>query len=181
MKKSVYFALLAVSGACVGVIQGLASLEWPALLAALILILMAVALGRSIRSETKEQAYCRTYEASREATYTALCGALGNLDYKVTARDPAAGTLQFSGGTRGPWIGRLGAECTASVRQVGEQASEIMIAGHATAADRRGLGLLVYPEGMRARISRILDQVGATVVRYSVINTALAQQREDLR
>jgi hypothetical protein len=181
VKKSVYFALLAVCAACVGVIQGLASLEWPVLLAALVLILVALALGRSIGSETKEQTYCRTYEASRAATYTALCGALGSFDYKITASDPAAGTLQFSGGTRGPWIGRLGAECTASVRRVGEEASEIVIAGHAAVADRHGRGLLVYPEGMRARVTRILDQVDSTVISYSVIHAALAEQREERR
>jgi hypothetical protein len=87
--------------------------------------------------------------------------------------DPDAGTLLFRGGTRGPWIPRLGVDCSASVRQVDDRESEIVIAGHAVPTDGDGRMTLPYPEGMGTRAAKLLDAVGATVVTYSVIDAAL--------
>jgi hypothetical protein len=175
MNKWVYFALLAVVGACVGIINGNGwpGLGWDLILLAVTLALLAIVI-RSTASETQEHEYRRTYEASKEATYSAFCGVLANLDYKITMNDPDAGTLLFKGGKRGPWIPRLGVECRASVHQLGDRESEIVIAGRVVPTDQDGRSALPYPEGMRRRAAKLLDGVGATVVTYSVLDAALA-------
>ncbi len=132
-------------------------------------------------AETEEHESRRAFNASSEATYAALCGALATLGYKITSSEPDVGTLQFRGGTLGPWIGRLGVECRASVCQLGDRQTEVVIAGHASPADKHGKGMLLYPEGMRSRTARILDQVDATVITHRTIDAALAGQRDDAR
>jgi hypothetical protein len=174
MSRWVYFALLAAIGVCAGIINGNGwpGVGWDLILAAVILALVAIAI-RHIAAETQEHEYRRTYAASKEAAYSALCGVLGKFDYKITMSDPDAGTLLFRGGTRGPWIPRLGVDCSASVRQVDDRESEIVIAGHAVPTDGDGRMTLPYPEGMGTRAAKLLDAVGATVVTYSVIDAAL--------
>ena len=109
MNRWVYFALLAMIGACVGIINGNGwpGKGWSLLLIGVVLALLAI-VTRYLASETQEHEYRRTYEASKQATYSALCGVLGNLDYKITMNDPDAGMLRFEGGRLGPWIPRLG-------------------------------------------------------------------------
>jgi hypothetical protein len=100
MNRWVYFALQAAIGACVGIINGNGwpGVGWDLILAAVVLALLAIAI-RHIAAEMQEHEYRRTYAASRDAAYSALCGVLGNLDYKITMSDPDAGTLLFRSGT----------------------------------------------------------------------------------
>ncbi len=179
MNKWVYCALLAMGGACVGIVNGNGwpGVGWDLILIAVTLALLAIVI-RAIASETQEHEYRRTYEASKQATYSALCGVLGRLDYKITMNDPDAGTLLFKGGKLGPWIPRLGVECRASVHQIDDRESEIVIAGHAVPTDKDGQLTLPYPEGMGTRAAKLLDGVGATVVTYSVIDAALADRHD---
>lgn len=180
MKRWVYFALLAMIGVCAGIINGNGwpGVGWDLALTAIVLALLATAI-RYIAAEMQEHEYRRTYAASKDAAYSALCGVLGSLDYKIAMSDPDAGTLLFKGGRLGPWIPRLGVECRASVRQIDDRESEIVIAGHAVPTDKDGHMTLPYPEGMGTRVAKLLDAVGATVVTYSVIDAALAA-RDDI-
>jgi hypothetical protein len=175
MNRWVYFALLAAIGACVGIINGNGwpGVRWDLVLTAVVLALLATAF-RYLAAEAQEHEYRRTYAASQEAAYSAFCGVLGDLGYRITMSDPDAGTLLFKGGRLDPWIPRLGVECRAFVRQIDDRESEIVITGHAVPTDRAGHGTLPYPEGMGTRAAKLLDAVGATVVTYSVIDAALA-------
>jgi hypothetical protein len=180
MKRWVYFALLAMIGVCAGIINGNGwpGVGWDLTLTAVVLALLAIAI-RYIAAETQEHEYRRTYAASKEAAYSALCGVLGSRDYKIAMSDPDAGTLLFNGGRLGPWIPRLGVECRASVRQIDDRESEIVIAGHAVPTDKDGHTRLPYPEGMGTRVAKLLDAVSTTVVTYAVIDAALAA-RDDI-
>jgi hypothetical protein len=183
VKLWVYFALLAAAVACFGVIEAVPSGRPYTFLLLLVLFVLGYLWWRShVDEEAQEREYRRTYEASSEATYTALRGALGDLDYKVTVGDPDTGTLQFTGGKLGPWIPRLPVECTASVRQLSDRESEIVIAGRECPPQRQGWftppqglsGSYIYPEGMRRRAARILDEVDAAVITYSILDAAPA-------
>jgi hypothetical protein len=174
MNRRVYFALLALLAVCVGIVNGQPSSGGLILVCVLVAVAVAAIVQVRVGRETQEQEYRRSYEASNEATYIALCGSLGDLGYEITARDPESGKVTFTGGNLGPWIGRLGVECCAWVRQIGDRESQITVAGHASRADKHGWGVLLYPEGMDRRAARILDRVNATVITYSVIDAALA-------
>jgi hypothetical protein len=121
------------------------------------------------------------FAASKDAAYSALCGVLGSLDYKITLSDPDAGTLLFEGGKLGPWIPRLGVKCRASVRQIDDRESEIVIAGHAVPTDKDGHMTLPYPEGMGTRVAKLLDGVSATVVTYAWGSDGLAAVHPESR
>jgi hypothetical protein len=142
----------------------------PIFVLVLVMLPLAALWHRSVRSQAEDHTFARRYEASPEATYSALCGALLDLDYRITIRNPNAGEVQFKGGKLGPWIGRFGVEGAASIHKAAENESEVVITGRASLADKHGSGFLIYPEGMGVRIGRILDRVQATVVPISMLN-----------
>jgi hypothetical protein len=82
-----------------------------------ILVAVVLAQNRRFESESRDPEYRRQYESSRDATYSALYGAVINLGYRVTAQDPAAGTLQFKTRLVDLWIPHPSLECTALVRR----------------------------------------------------------------
>ena len=96
MNRWVYFALLAMIGACAGIINGNGwpGPGWDLILIGVMLALLAIEV-RYITAEAREHEERRTYEASKDVTYSVLCAVLGNLDYKITMSDPDAGTLLF--------------------------------------------------------------------------------------
>jgi hypothetical protein len=162
VSKWTYFALLAVAVVSFAVAEAsILSAGWTVLLIT-VLLLLALGWRRYINVSTSEQAFRRSYAVSEAAAYSALCGALLDLGYVITTRNLSAGTLQFRGGRLGPWIGRFGTECKASVRGLGDRESEIVIVGRVSTADRHGWGVLIYPEPLDSRIETILDRVQAT-------------------
>jgi hypothetical protein len=154
------------------------------------LVALVVIQRRRFGSESQDADYQRTYEASSDATYSALYGAVIDLGYKVTAQDPAAGTLKFKTGSRELWIPRPSLDCKASVRQIDGKTSEVVLAGHADlgARDVHGHliqgamgGVSIFPEGLGTATKKILDRLDATVITYAVLNTAPAQPIVDPR
>jgi hypothetical protein len=178
VSRWVYFALLAGLGASVGIVNANTVGAGWTVASVVVALGVAAILQVSVGSETQQREYRRTYDASTEATYVALCGSLSDLDYRITTRDADSGKVAFTGGKLGPWIPRLGVECVASVRQIADQESEITIAGHVSGAERQGRGVLLYPEGLTSRAARILDRVEATVITHSVIDATLGEPRD---
>jgi hypothetical protein len=190
VKLWVYLALTGTWVACYGVAHAAPStIPYLFLSAFVLFILWYLWWRRRDGDETQERRYQRTYEASSEAAYSALCGALGALEYRITTGDRDTGTLRFAGGQLGPWVTRLSVDGTASVRQVGDRESEIVIAGHECRPDFRAPlgsanapeGFMIYPEGMKLRAEKIFDEVGATIVTYSLIDAGFADPRPDTR
>jgi hypothetical protein len=172
MKRWVYFASLAamlifLASAEASLISE--DLTWFLMVA---LIPLAVIWGRRINSQMAMHEFRRTYGASRDATCNALCGALAYLDYTIVMRDPTSGRVQFKGGKLGPWIGRFGLHCTATVGLTADGESEIVIAGRASREQKGGQGFLIFPERLDLRVERILDRVQATVVTDSMLESA---------
>jgi hypothetical protein len=141
---------------------------------------------RQLETESRDGDYRRTYEASSGATFSALYGAVVDLDYKITARDPTSGTLQFKTGSLDLWIPRLALDCRASVRQIDDKTSEVVLAGQADLGAGAGYGhkargamggLSMLPGGLRPATEKILDRVEATVVTYAATNAAPAQPK----
>jgi hypothetical protein len=176
VSRWIYFSFIAATLAWFGIVEASLLPEiW------IILLLLALLAGFGIwqhyidAQEGRE--YSRTVEASKEAAYSALCGALADLDYKISARDPSAGTVRFRGGKLGPWVGRNGVDATASVRETGDRSSEITIAGRESSAENHtspwgpAFWAATYPEAMARRAARILDRAQATVVTYSVLDS----------
>jgi hypothetical protein len=181
VNKWIYFAVGAVSLTFLGLAEAsLISQDWKMLLI-LVLVALAVIWRLYLNSQMEPHEFRRTYEASREAAYNALCGALAYLDYTITMRDPNSGRVQFKGGKLGPWIGRFGLDCTASVHQTADRESEIVIAGRVSSAQKEGQGFLIYPEALASRAGKILERVQATVVTYSVIDAASRSSRDEPR
>jgi hypothetical protein len=171
MNKWVYFATLPVIVVCYAIV--LDGTGKPGLLLAMLAGAAVIALWmRSAKATMQEREYRRTYEASRAATCTALCGVLGELEYKITMRDPSAGEFRFKSGNADRWIPRLPVECSASVQQIGDRESEVVIRGRAVPGDERWSYTPAYPEGLESRARRIFDRVGATVVTCSLIDAA---------
>jgi hypothetical protein len=147
-------------------------------------VVVAVCLveARRFDAENRARDYRRSYEASREATYTALCGAVADLGYRTTASDPGSATIGFRSSSPDLWIPLASLECEASVRQVDPNTSEVVVRGTAErgsrAADGRAGyagGLMVSPRGTGTAAKAILDRVQATVVTYPVIRDGLAR------
>jgi hypothetical protein len=146
-----------------------------------VLVAVLLAQSRRFESESRDPEYRRQYESSRDATYSALYGAVIDLGYRVTAQDPAAGTLQFKTRLVDLWIPRPSLQCTALVRDVDVNASEVVVGGQADLGVRREDGQRVrgtmrivatFPSGLGPAASRILDRVGETVVTYAVLDSA---------
>jgi hypothetical protein len=175
VSRWIYFSFIAGAIAWFGIVE--ASLLpdiWIVLL--LLALLAGVGIWQHYIDAQEGREYRRTFEASTEAAYSALCGALADFDYKITARDPSAGTVRFRGGKLGPWIGRYGVDATASVREAGDRSSEITIAGRESPGEKHASSwspafwAATYPEGMARRAARLLDRVQATVVTYSELD-----------
>jgi hypothetical protein len=159
MNKWVYFATLPVIVVCYAIV--LDGTGKPGLLLAMLAGAAVIALWmRSAKATMQEREYRRTYEASRAATCTALCGVLGELEYKITMRDPSAGEFRFKSGNADRWIPRLPVECSASVQQIGDRESEVVIRGRAVLAmnvgatrrpTRKGWMCARPPRRLRAR------------------------------
>ena len=142
------------------------------------LVLGATLLRRFTPDRRQPREFRQTYQASGEAVYTALCGVLAELNYRVKAHDACIDEVRFTGG-RNVWWGGPDAEGTASVHQNGDGA-ELVISlhdvpeGHPVWGGRRATLLWganrAYPEGIALRAKRILDRVQATVVTYAMID-----------
>ena len=139
-------------------------------------------------SDSRVPTYRRTYEASRVATYSALYGAVIHFGYKVKARDPSAGTLQFKTGFPDLLIPRPELDFRASVREIDDKVSEVLLAGHADLGLQIGSGhrvqqamggLSIFPEGTGPAAKKLLDRVDATVITNRVVKTPPAEPIAD--
>jgi hypothetical protein len=166
MSRWVFFVALAVGIANTGLVQILPE-PWGFLLL-LALLPAAVMWWRYLRLQTQEHTFSRTFQAAPQAAYSALCGALMDLEYTITTRDPGQRAVQFNGGRLGPWIGRFGVVGNAFVREITSRESEIVLAGHIDLDDKVGAGLATYPEGMALRAKKLFDRVEGTVVTYAM-------------
>jgi hypothetical protein len=146
-----------------------------------VLIAVWLAQSRRFESESRDPEYRRQYEASRDATYSALYGAVIDLGYKVTAQDPAAGTLHFKTRLADLWIPHPSLQCTALVRDLDANTSEVVVGGQADLDTRREDGqrawgtmqiVATFPSGLRPAANRILDRVGKTVLTHAVLESA---------
>jgi uncharacterized protein YqgC (DUF456 family) len=168
MSKAIYFGSLVIAVGFVVAADG--ELFPRAWIIPLALGLLAVGLlwRRYVSGEARERTFRRTYGASSDATYGALCGTLAELGYAITTRELGVHAVDFRGGNLGPWIGRYGVSARASVHQTAPLASEIVIDGHLSVAEKDGLGVLVYPDGLGLRASEIFDRVQRSVVTYAM-------------
>jgi hypothetical protein len=157
-----YFAALALLIASVVIGDSGALSQGGRLLLVIGLVALAVMWHRYADSQTQPHEFGRIYDASRDATFNALCGALTALSYKVTQRDSDTSTVHFKGGDLGPWIGRPGVEGSASVRRISDSKSEIAISCRVLPADKHGKGWLLYPEGLSLRMKKVFDRVQAS-------------------
>jgi hypothetical protein len=162
-------------------VLGLACMALPVLFTILAVLVITPILWIYLRSTNKEDQSRRTYEASCEATYIALCGAVGSLGYRVTANDPTTCTLRFKTGWTDLWIWSSSMEYTASVRQIDNTLSEISLAGRVSQEDidewresQFRLAKPPYPGVKGPAAKKILDRVAKTVITYPVIDGALA-------
>lgn len=144
------------------------------------LLWITVLQRRRFREESDDHEYRRRYAASSDATYAALCGALGDLGYRVTWHDPASRTLRFRTSSPDIWIPSPWVDCRASVRQTDDATSEVVIEGRvdvAPPAEGSAPGgsplrtVSTYPAGLTEATEKILDRVGATVVTYAMLQS----------
>jgi hypothetical protein len=156
-----------------------------------VLVAVVLAQSRRFESQSRDREYRRQYESSRDATYSALYGAVIHLGYRVTAQDPAAGTLQFRTRLVDLWIAHPSLQCAALVRDIDVNASEIVVGGQADLGARRedrhrarGPMRIVatFPSGLGPAANRILDRVSETVVTHAVLDSAapLGDTRQSL-
>ena len=153
-----------------------------------VVVAVAVAEGRRLRSESHDREYRRIYDASAAATYTALCGAVADLGYRTTATDPASRTVRFKTASFDLWVPRPALECEAVVRRADGGSSEVVVRGRAEnglrPGDRRGApyvgAVVVFPAGVGVAAKKLLDRVGATVVTQPLIDAARSRPAVDL-